>query len=97
MRSPDRPYLPERLPWLRVHSQSRQDSLYLVVLLFTQQLVCLPLCDSLLKAGAGCFPGELNVKRLFRGLQVSETKRGYFFGWGGLPRWIKPPGSRKAL
>jgi hypothetical protein len=55
-------------------------------------LVCLPLCDSLLKAGAGCVSWRVkNLKRLFRGLQVFETKRGFFFGWGGLPRWIKPP------
>jgi hypothetical protein len=40
----------------------------------------------------GMFPGELKtLKRLFRGLQVFETKRGFFFGWGGLPTWIKPP------
>src|ERR1043165_4358552 len=43
----------------------------------------------------GMFPGELNSKRLFRGLQVFETKRGYLFGWGSLPRWIKPPYAEK--
>jgi hypothetical protein len=37
-------------------------------------LVCLRLCDSLLKARAGCFLQIKNLKRLFRGLQVFEIK-----------------------
>jgi hypothetical protein len=28
----------------------------------------------------GMFPGEKKPERLFRGLQVFETKRGYFIG-----------------
>jgi hypothetical protein len=62
-----------------------------VVLLFTQQDWFCHCATLYLKAGAGCFLESKNLKRLFRGLQVFETKRGYFFGWGGLPRWIKPP------
>src|SRR6185369_12310009 len=71
-----------------VHSQSRQDSLNLVVLLFTQQDWFCHWCDSLLKAGAGCFLGEFKPETLVPRIANSETKRGYLFGWGYLPRWI---------
>jgi hypothetical protein len=37
-----------------------------------------------LKAGRDVSWRVKNLKRLFRGLQVFETKRGFFFGWGGL-------------
>jgi hypothetical protein len=51
-----------------VHSQSRQDSLYLVVLLFTQKDWFCHCVRLFIEGRGGMFPGELNLKRLFSGI-----------------------------
>src|SRR5215216_6650046 len=62
MQSPDRPYLPERPPWLRSPFViAPGQPLFGGIAVHATGLVCLPLCDSLLKAGAGCFLESKNL------------------------------------
>jgi pimeloyl-ACP methyl ester carboxylesterase len=47
--------------------------------------------DSLLKAGAGFFPGEVKLKRLFRGCKFVNLQGVFTIpGVGHAPHWERP-------